>query len=43
MVVLREALGFLLVVVVAEVAGAGILISHKRAAGIGQSGESSHR
>jgi hypothetical protein len=36
MVVLREALGFLLVVVV-------FLNSHERAAGVGQSGESSHR
>jgi hypothetical protein len=37
MVVLREVLGSLLVVV-AEVAGAGILLAHERAAGVGQSG-----
>jgi hypothetical protein len=40
-VVLREALGSLLVVV-AEVAGAGILHSHERAAGVGQSSVSPH-
>jgi hypothetical protein len=39
MVVLREVLGTLLAVV-AEVAGAGILLAHEQAAGIGQSGES---
>jgi hypothetical protein len=37
-----EALGTLLVVI-AEVAGAGILLAHERATGVGQSGESPHR